>query len=81
MILPAPCPGEVGGVCDQETHQRLRGGQADQENQIICHGQVVVIFIFKSSGVVESKLVGVHIDILYCFFVARIFFVDRSLIK
>ena len=32
------------------------------------------LVIFKSSGVVESKLVGAHIDILYCFFVARIFF-------
>ena len=55
----------------------INGFEADKltrRTRLYAMDRFVVIFIFKSSGVVESKLVGVHIDILYCFFVARIFF-------
>ena len=58
----------------------INGFEADKltrRTRLYAMDRFLVIFIFKSSGVVESKLVGVHIDILYCFFVARIFFVAR----
>ena len=56
----------------------INGFEADKltrRTRLYAMDRFLVIFIFKSSGVVESKLVGVHIDILYCFFAARVFFV------
>ena len=37
------CPGEVGRVSDPPPDQRVRGGQVDQEEQALRHGQVQLL--------------------------------------